>query len=231
MPMITDCRDCPAFKTGIFAGLTVEERENAICIMQRREYKKRRPIFEEGESSHRVFTIRSGLVKVYKNVRGKRAQVLNIHGPGELLGIEAIMDSRYRTSAEALTKCEICDCTGEDFKSILKNKPSVSIRVIDLLYKDMTKVHYFLCNIGTKKAYSRMACALLFFHSKMEAKLSPSSFNLPVMRHELSELIGVSAETISRQLKRMVGERVIKLENKKVTVIDQERLLEIANED
>jgi len=228
MLLESDCLDCPEFENGIFAGLSEAERREALCAMQKTFYPKKQLLFEEGGIANRVHIVRSGLVKLFKHNACKRPQILNSLGPGELFGIEALFKSSHRSSAVTIIKSEICSTSGIDFNDLLEARPSVSIRVIDLMHQDISRTHTFLCNLGTKKAFSRVASSLLFFRDKQIQDEHSLSFYLPVMRHELSELLGVSPETVSRQLRRLVDERVILLENKRVTIIDLRKLSGIA---
>jgi CRP/FNR family transcriptional regulator len=53
-------------------------------------------------------------------------------------------------------------------------------------------------------------------------------FNLPISRQEMGELVGLSPETISRQLKDLISLKVIKLEHKRLTILDLTQLKAIA---
>lgn len=222
------CPDCEEFKRGIFAGLPDEERRQDLCIMELEHAKRRHRLFSEGDPATKVFLVRKGLVKIFKNLPNERTQIMNLAGPGELVGLEAVFSPTYRTCAETVARTEICKATAGEFLSLLGHRASVALKVVELLHRDLSRSQDFLCDLGTKKAASRVATCLLYFHDKALGKLGPDTFNLPIMRNEMSSLLGVSPETVSRQIKRLVSERLVDVENRRVTIKNMSGLRRLA---
>ena len=54
-------------------------------------------------------------------------------------------------------------------------------------------------------------------------------FNLPISRQEMGAFLGLSPETVSRQLKGLVTTRVIRLDHRRLTILDVSQLRRIAN--
>lgn len=224
----TQCFDCVQFQSGIFSGLLDEERNESLCLLNIVDFERKQPVFIEGDAAHLVYLVRSGLIKVYKNTSQDRTQIINVVGPGEILGIESLFSPHYNATAVPLTKSEICYCQSVQFRSLIERQPSISIRVIGLLHDDLSRIHSFLCDLGTKKAISRVASCLLFFKEKQTSDHATRAFQLPVMRNEMSELLGISPETISRQLRKLVTDGLIDVDNKRVLIKDLRGLQRIA---
>lgn len=222
------CFDCFQFQTGIFSGLPDEERTESLCLLNMVDFERKQPVFIEGDAAHLVYLVRSGLIKVFKNTAQNRTQIINVVGPGEIVGIESLFSPYYNATAVPLTKSEICYCQSVQFHTLIEKRPSVAVRVIGLLHNDLARIHAFLCDLGTKKAISRVASCLLFFKEKQTSDHTTRTFQLPVMRNEMSELLGISPETISRQLRSLVTDGIIDVDNKRVLIKDLKGLVQIA---
>lgn len=222
------CYDCFQFQTGIFSGLPDEERTEELCLLNQVDFERKQPVFIEGDAAHLVYLVRSGLVKVFKNTAQNRTQIINVVGPGEILGIESLFSPHYGATAVPLTRSEICYCQSVQFHTLIERRPSVAVRVIGLLHDDLSRIHSFLCDLGTKKAISRVASCLLFFKEKQTSDHATRAFQLPVMRNEMSELLGISPETISRQLRKLVTDGLIDVDNKRVLIKDLRGLQRVA---
>lgn len=224
----TQCFDCTQFQTGIFSGLPDEERIESLCVLNMVMFERKQAIYNEGNAAHLVYVVRSGLVKLFKNTAQNRTQIINVVGPGEIIGIESLFSPHYNATAVPLTRSQICYCQSVQFHTLIEKRPSVAVRVIGLLYQDLSRIHAFLCDLGTKKAISRVASCLLFFKEKQTSDQATRAFQLPVMRNEMSELLGISPETISRQLRKLVTDGYIDVDNKRVLVRDLKGLQRIA---
>jgi CRP/FNR family transcriptional regulator len=82
--------------------------------------------------------------------------------------------------------------------------------------------------VGTKKALPRVASCLLLFMEKQVEPGQSRPFNLPISRQEMGAFLGLSPETVSRQLKDLTTSRVIRLEHRRLTVLDLGHLKSIA---
>jgi CRP/FNR family transcriptional regulator len=65
----------------------------------------------------------------------------------------------------------------------------------------------------------------------MEKQVKPGEshpFNIPISRQEMGAYLGLSPETVSRQLKDLSASRVIRLDHRRLTVLDLKHLRSIA---
>jgi CRP/FNR family transcriptional regulator len=53
-------------------------------------------------------------------------------------------------------------------------------------------------------------------------------FQLPISRQEMGAFLGLSPETVSRQLKDLTSSRVIRLDHRRLTVLNLDHLRSIA---
>jgi HEAT repeat protein len=117
----------------IFGDLLPEDLEQVARIAREQWFPDRTVIFRQGEAGDVMFIIVSGRVQVVRSVNGKD-QLLAQRGPGDFVGEMAIIDSAPR-SAGLLTQGDVrmLAIEGEAFKSILRERPEVSLAVLHSL--------------------------------------------------------------------------------------------------
>jgi CRP-like cAMP-binding protein len=220
--------DRDVFAKGIFAALPEPEWKAAREIVTPAVVDKKKPLFREGEAARHVFIVGGGLVKTFKNPTGDRVQIVNILGPGDVAGAEALTRSFYASSAAAVSRSLVLKSERVAFLDFIQRKPALSVALIEMLNLENAALQTQLARVGTKKALPRVASCLLLFMEKQVEPGQSRPFNLPISRQEMGAFLGLSPETVSRQLKDLMTSRVIKLEHRRLTVLDLGHLKSIA---
>ena len=220
--------DREVFTKGIFAALPESEWKAAREIVTPTVVDKRRLLFREGEAARNVFIVGAGLVKTYKNPSGDRVQIVNILGPGDVAGAEALTHSFYASSAAALARSLVLKSERGAFLDFVHRNPTLLVALIEMLNLENAALQTQLARVGTKKALPRVASCLLLFMDKQVEPGQSRPFNLPISRQEMGAFLGLSPETVSRQLKDLTTSRVIRLEHRRLTVLNLGHLKSIA---
>jgi CRP/FNR family transcriptional regulator len=220
--------EAEVFRKGIFASLPEREWKTSREVCPPFVFEKKSNLFREGEAAEYVYIVGGGLAKSFKKPSNDRIQIVNILGPGDVVGSEALTRRVYTSSAATLARSVLFKCEKEAFLDFLSRKPALSVAMIELLNRENAALQTLLCDVGTKKALPRVASCLLLF---MEKQVDPGErrpFNLPISRQEMGAFLGLSPETVSRQLKDLSTSRVIKLDHRRLTVLNLDHLKSIA---
>jgi len=217
-----------AFNKGIFIALPEEEWKTSPGIERPILVSKKTALFHDGDSATHVYVIGGGLVKSFKKPASNRIQIVNILGPGDIVGAEAMTCPEYCESATTLLRSLLFKCDKDRFLEFVSSKPSLSVALIELLNRENAALQTLLCDLGTKKALPRVASCLLLFMDKQVKPGEKHPFNLPISRQEMGAFLGLSPETVSRQLKDLTSSRVIRLDHRRLTVLDLTHLKSIA---
>lgn len=216
------------FSAGIFTALSEGEWRSSEDISPPRVYDRKSPIFHEGRSATHVYLVGGGLVKTYKKPSHDRVQIINLLSAGDVLGAEALTCSSYCESASALSRSLIFVCEKTKFLDFMSRKPMVSLALFRMLSEQFDRIQSLICDLGTKKALPRVASCILLVMDKQVPPGERRPFNLPISRQEMGAFLGLSPETVSRQLKDLATSKVIRLEHKRLTVLDLDHLKNIA---
>jgi len=117
------CSRCVQRSSGIYAYLPDSLKEETPCIFDPSSYPRGKPVFREGEPAGKIYLVNKGILKLFKNLQGKRTQIVDIVGPGEFLGSDTLGSRRYSYSAVPLEPAELCRCGGTSFSRFLSQYP------------------------------------------------------------------------------------------------------------
>ena len=223
--------DEAAFKTGIFKALTRDEWRITAQLPSAITHPRKSTVFVDGENAGFIYLVGSGLIKAFRSPMEDRVQIINIFGTGDIVGAEALTQDVYCHSASTLNNTVVFRYTRDIFRELMFKFPKLAMAVVDQLHSSNTRLQTLIVDLGTKKALQRVAsCIIRFSHRNSDAgRREP--FTLPISRQEMGSLLGLSPETVSRQIKDLTDARVIRIQHKRVTVLDHNQLLKIANVD
>jgi CRP/FNR family transcriptional regulator len=216
------------FSHGIFSSLPEEDWKASLGVPPPAFFDKRTSLFRDGGPATHLYLIGGGLVKTFKSPAGDRVQIVNILGPGDVVGAEALTRTEYCESAATLARSLLFKCEKRPFLDFVRVKPALSVALIKLLNRENAALQTLICDLGTKKALPRVASCLLLFMEKQVKPGESRPFNLPISRQEMGAYLGLSPETVSRQLKDLTSSRVIRLDHRRLTVLDLDHLKSIA---
>ena len=205
--------------------LTPEQAEKITSNSLIVKHQKGEEIFRQDKPiSHLMFLV-SGLVKIYKDDEKKRSIILKIVGPNKFVGLfSSFYENRYQFSATAIENSEMIYVSIPLINEILVENGRFAREMIWHLSNDgmdlMNKLIYF----PQKQVPGRIAEVLLFFSEEIYSK---DEFTLPLSRQELADLVYSTKESISRTLTEFKNDRIIDIDDRKITLksIDLLRVL------
>jgi len=194
-------------------------------------YKKGQAIFVEGAYPSGIYFIEEGRVKKYKSVKDGKEQIIYICNKGELIGYSALLgDETYPDSSSALEDSLIGFIPKEYFLQILYQSPELSTRLLKNLSHEFGVLLDNIVSYTHRTVRERLALSLLILNDKFSDQQNE---NLPVdiilKREELASIVGIALETLVRLLKEFKGDGLIETQGRKIRVINDKKLLKLAN--
>ena len=119
-------------------GLSAALRHELEGLMMAREYPERSVLFAEGRPATGVFIVRSGRVKLTLASSNGRRMVVEMAGPGEVLGLSATISGQpSEVTAETLTACRVSFINRHEFMQFLEQHPGACIQISLLLSDEL----------------------------------------------------------------------------------------------
>lgn len=227
---LVSCNNCDSRLHSIFHTLDQKDidtlHEHKGCSL----YKKNQIIFSQHTQAHVLYFICSGKVKLFQLSENGREQIVRMAKAGDVLGYRALLSSdHYTSSAETLEESAICIIPKELFFNLMKTNPAIAIHLMKILSDDLKKAEHKITDLAQKPVRERMAEAILFIKETYGFEKDNATINVILTREEFANLVGTATETAIRLLSELKQERMIDFVGKKIKILDQRRLTEIAN--
>jgi len=204
------CSNCPVLKTSMFHDMSSEQIQALGCVFRPARYRRNQILFFEGGIAQHLFALHSGLVKMVKTLDNGKDLITGVLFPGELFGLESLTDVSYPLTAVALRDCEICAAPREDFSTYLRTNPEIAIGMVRFLVGELERVRTQVTDMSFKDARMKVATFLLSLITSDTPKSNGTvNLTLPLSRQEISEVLELSPETISRTLSSFRREQLV----------------------
>lgn len=231
----TDCAACEIRKTALFQGVpygrlgwTQQYREAQFSVAARNQlyFENMRPEF--------AFTLVSGWVALYKTIADGSRQILKYALPGDLLGFNLTRDGTATHSAETITPVILCAFSSKNLSIMLREQPEIAARLVEMNLRDMSICQQHLICAGRKDARARLAYMLLETYYRVQ-KQSKADFDekakaifFPITQELLGDSLGLTNVHVNRVLKVFKMEGLIECSHRRLIILDEKRLSEIA---
>ena len=124
----------------LFAELSPDDLKEIADVAREQLYPDDAVLFREGEEGDELYVLASGQVRVTKGSNGIE-KIVARRGVGEFLGEMAIFESARRSAtvrAEGEVRALVIDANA--FKSILRDRPEVSLTVLRVLSRRLREM-------------------------------------------------------------------------------------------
>lgn len=216
-----------AKKVSIFTSLSENELIQITDLIAHKTFNKGDIIFSEGEPFDQLYIINSGSMKVFKYSKDGKEQILYILNEGEFLGdLSLFKKGVLPFSAVALEDIKLCIIHKNDFDYIIKNNPSISLKVLEYAHDRIFELENLIQTLTTKDIETRLATLLLNLSKTFGEQTNEGiHIHLPMSREDMANFIGVTRETISRKLSYFQSENIIEIiGNRTIRIISLDTL-------
>lgn len=183
------------------------------------------PIFRTGDEFTAIYAVRSGMVKTCLVDEGGREQVLGFHLPGEVIGLNAIHAACYPCDAVSLDNVQVCCFSFPALSVVATRIPDVQQRLFGLMSAAIGRATQLA---GDHPADERLAAFLTDLSDRYAARgFLPNALRLAMPRSDIANYLRLAAETVSRVLRRFQDGKLIRIDGRRVELLEPERLREL----
>jgi CRP/FNR family transcriptional regulator, cyclic AMP receptor protein len=211
----------------MFRDLGSEALDQLCRYAKHTSLRRGATICSKGDPGNFLFIVISGTVKISVSSPDGRNAILNLINAGDLFGEVAVLDGQARTAdAIANTNCEIFVLDRRDFLPFVRSQPELAMRLIELLCTRLRWTSDQVEQVILQDLPGRLASALLGLTDKR--KLEPQSQTIAITQQEISEMVGMTRESINKQLRAWAARNWVRLEHGAIVVLDAASLREMA---
>lgn len=184
-------------------------------------------LWNEGETAKRMVSLITGKVKIFRPlVNGKQAAIY-IFGAGDTFGFMPFIDgSPYPASAEVVEESEAMVMTRERLLTAMRQDPDIAVLLLNQMAKRLRSAFDQIEILSTKGVIPRTASALLSLSVQSGGRKNLEIIALPVSSKDYAALAGLTPESFSRGITKLVDMRIIhRLKGNSFQILNYEKLL------
>lgn len=166
-------------------------------------------------------TVKSGVIKLVKIQQDGRQQIVGLRFPADFFG------RPYAASpalvAQAVTNLELCCYSRRAFEQLIQRHPPLTRVLLCRAFDDLDEARQWSLLLSKKSPRERVASLL----SSIARRLAQSpdyerallQFDLPLSRTEIADVLGLTVETVSRQIRCLRSEQLIDLKGRRTVFV------------
>ncbi|MEM8577749.1 MAG: Crp/Fnr family transcriptional regulator [Pseudomonadota bacterium] len=223
------CASCAIRHSSLCGALSGEELRRLNAIATRTQLDVGEVHLFAGDDQHSFANVTGGVAKLVRGAEDGRAQIVGLLFPSDFIG-GALGQDRAAPSPyaiEAVSEVALCTFPKAKFERVLHDHPTLEFKLLQRTMGELEIAREWMVLLGRKTAEERLATFLLYVAGKMRnvSCTGHTSFDLPLSRSDIADYIGLTLETVSRQMSKLKKAGIIRIEGTKhITFIDEDRL-------
>lgn len=221
------CVSCEARHRGICGALTPDQLLALAKTSRKHAVVEGTELAGDATPVDTYSNILSGVVKLTKTLSDGRQQIVGLQFAPDFLGRPFKTESDV--GASAATGVSLCSFPKSAVERMMKESAGLEHRLLEQTLKELDEARLWMVTLGRKSASEKVASFLLLIarNSNPGADLSaPAVFDLPLTRADIADFLGLTIETVSRQLTKLRADRVIQIVNNRHVTVDNLARLE-----
>ncbi|AOB38978.1 transcriptional regulator Btr [Bordetella parapertussis] len=221
-PDAAHCSSCMLGHVCVPVGMPANEVEKLDELVKERVRVERgKSLYELDDPLDAVYGVRFGSLKTQLEDSSGQLQITGFHLPGEIVGLDGMIESKHVSSAVALEDSEVCVIRLPEIDRVSTQLPSLQQQFRRLMSREITRSHQMLATVGAMRSEQRLAAFLLNLSQRYAALgYSSTEFVLRMSREEIGNYLGLTLETVSRLFSRFGREGLIRINQREVRLID-----------
>jgi len=217
-----DCAECPIRHRAVCARCEADELEHLEAIKYYRNYEAGQTIIWAGDKMDFVASVVHGVAALTQTMEDGRRQMVGLLLPSDFLGRPNRDHAAYDVTAT--TDLQLCCFRRVPFQDLLSSTPHVGQRLLEMTLDELDAAREWMLLLGRKTAREKIASFLSIIArrdatAQGNARKGELTFELPLTREAMADYLGLTLETVSRQMSSLKKDGVILLEGKRRIVI------------
>ncbi|MBB4066960.1 Crp/Fnr family transcriptional regulator [Gellertiella hungarica] len=225
------CRSCEARHGGVCGVLTPQQLVELSKHSTRKVVHAGNEVVGQGERVASYSNILKGVIKLSKMMADGRQQIVGLQFAPDFIGRPFHHESTL--TAEAATDTEVCVFPKPIIERLVSESSNLEHQLHNQALKELDEARDWMLTLGRKTAQEKVASFLYLIATHLDPEKGESmTYELPLSRADIADFLGLTIETVSRQMTKLRKDGVIQIENNRlVTVPDMDRLSRAAGND
>lgn len=166
-------------------------------------------LFHEGDKADALYEVVTGVFRATKVFQDGRRQVVAFAYPGDIIGFGH--GDAYRFDCDALTPARVQVTARGDISQAMRQRPELGDKLLALAAGEIASMHELSLLLCRKSAMERIAGFLLSLATRTGKLANDQRISLPMCRADIADHLGLTIETVSRNLTKLKLRGIIDL--------------------
>lgn len=234
VPKLRNCNDCPIRYNAVCSKCEPDELTRLEEIKYYRTYAAGQPIFFSGDPLEFVGSVVSGVSSLMRTMPDGRVQMVGLLLPGDFMG----RPNRDTIECDVVAETDVMLCCfrRKPFEKMINDTPHVGQRLLEMTLDELDAAREWMLVLGRKTAREKIASLLHMIAVRMTqvmpVETTEATFTLPITRETMANYLGLTIETVSRQMSALKKDGLIAFDERRdIRVPDLEALKSETGED
>ncbi len=229
------CGDCQIRFRAVCSRCTEVELAQLDAIKFYRSYAAGQSVVLAGARLEFLGSVVTGVAALSQTLDDGRRQMVGLLQPSDFVGRPgrpvAVFD------VEAVSDLVLCCFRMKPFEAMMASTPHLAERLLEMTLDELDAAREWMLLLGRKTAREKIATLLAILARRASLLGRPNvrglvAFDLPLTREAMADYLGLTLETVSRQMSALRKDGVIVLSGtRRVTVPDFARLVARTGDD
>lgn len=207
MALTDTCAECAVRDQALCGSLDDRERHVLNTLGQRRQVARGESVAWAGEDSVICANLLSGVLKMVASTSDGREQIVGLLYPADFVGQPYAEQADFTITA--LTDAELCIFPRLPFERVLENHARMERLLLQRTLQALSDARGRMLTLGRKSAEEKIAGFLLDMAARAGSSGcrgsagGPVTFDLPLTRGQIADVLGLTIETVSRQMTKL----------------------------
>tara|TARA_R110002094_G_scaffold3941_1_gene12380 strand:- start:4247 stop:4993 length:747 start_codon:yes stop_codon:yes gene_type:complete len=224
----TPCSECDIRYRAVCSTCDNNELSKLEDIKYYRSYDSGQPIMFEGDEMHFVASVVTGAATLSRTLPDGRIQMVGLMLPSDFIGRPGRKTVEFDVTA--IQKVTLCCFRRKPFEAMVASTPHIGQRLLEMTLDELDVARDWMMLLGRKTAREKITFLLaLIARRTAELHLIKVSdgleFAMPMSREAMANYLGLTIETVSRQMTALRKDGIISLAGtREIKIPDMARL-------
>ncbi len=224
----TRCSLCKIRSYSFCRCLNDDQLEIFSKVSFEKKFTDKENIFLQNDPSTHLYNITEGNVKIYQLLDDGRIQIIGFLYPGDFFG--TYKNNKYNYSAEAIGNLRVCVFDQRILDKYMDQNPILAKELLNQTSYELTLAQDRMTVMGRLNAIEKIA--IFFINISNQRKRigwQSNPISLSMARQDIADYLGLTIETVSREISKLKTSNIIKIISSKQLIInDFEKLNQIS---
>lgn len=213
------CDECPIRHRAVCSKCDDDELSRLEGIKSYRSFKAGEVIFWRHDQMNFVASVVAGVASLNKTLEDGRTQTVGLMFPSDFVGRPG--RGQIDFDVKAATDLTLCCFERKNFEKLVSEMPHLAQRLMEIVLDELDAARDWMMLLGRKTAMEKTASFLeiLLRRSSLSHIGANPVILLPLTREEISNYLGLTLETVSRQLGKLKKDGIIEVVNRREIIV------------